>query len=848
MSININKSESINNEDLLINSIDQYELGDKIGEGTFGKVIIATHKITKEKVAIKMLDKYKLNLKDERIRLDREIEVLKMVNHYNIIKLFTTIENESKIYIIQEYISGEELFEYIKSNKKLSEKEACLFYQQIVSGIEYLHKLGISHRDLKPENILLTNAKVLKIIDFGLSAFYSNNELLKTHCGSPCYAAPEMIEGKYYKGLPADIWSSGIILFLMLTGNLPFNELTNKKLYPKILNGKYNIPKYISKEGKDLIKKILEVNPKKRIKINEIKEHPWFNMVNRIFNMHDGIDLKKDVMPIDEDIVEKMKNLGFNKMQVRDNILRNYHNNITTTYYLILGKKIRENKESVADLYSYIYEKYLEDKNNKMNNFDNDIINVLKQRISSKGKIDNLPIYEENIKKNSPKKKRKNFDKLKEINNNIKENNSLKILSNNTEEENIKIQTPFISADRDNNNLNNNNIESDNDKFLNSSSPLKKIKIIVKNKKKKEINKNNDSLNKIRLNSKNQYTDSEPNNKMPNNLVSLNIFHQQRNRSVLDSTNTDKIKFSIIDEMKKTYKDKYKSKNISTNRIHSTNSSFFERKNFGNLNIYTSLGKDFFKKSKIGLKKNLRENSIGKSSNKNENKNYIYIKRNNKINREITNDNNDLKNEILMNKYKSNSVKNKMAISINVNLKKRLTNRYTKKLKLYHQKKNNSVKNVNNKIIKFNFFNNNKKTSETINIEKGQNETIKIIKSYDSKLEKQIKKDIKIGNNMCSNNTKEENYIPFDISMIFLLKKQKIIELLKKCFNENNIKFKKLSTNYKRFICSKNDSFIFQFIIDKNENYQNNIIKLKIIKGEKKTYLELIKSINNLIK
>ena len=300
--------------------------------------------------------------------------------------------------------------------------------------------------------------------------------------------------------------------------------------------------------------------------------------------------------------------------------------------------------------------------------------------------------------------------------------------------------------------------------------------------------------------------------------------------------------------MKKTYKDKYKSKNISTNRIHSTNSSFFERKNFGNLNIYTSLGIDFFKKSKIGLKKNLRENSIGKSSNKNENKNYIYIKRNKKISREITNDNIDLKNEILMNKYKSNSVKNKMAISINVNLKKRLTNRYTKKLKLYHQKKNNSVKNVNNKIIKFNFFNNNKKTSETINIEKGQNETIKIIKSYDSKLEKQIKKDIKIGNNMCSNNTKEENYIPFDISMIFLLKKQKIIELLKKCFNENNIKFKKLSTNYKRFICSKNDSFIFQLIIDKNENCQNNIIKLRIIKGEKKTYLELIKSINNLIK
>ena len=850
MSINLNKSESINNEDLFKNSIKQYELGEKIGEGTFGKVFIATHKITKENVAIKILDKSKLNFKEEKIRLDREIEVLKKVIHYNIIKLLTIIDNKSKIYIIQEYISGEELLEYIKSNRKLSEKEACLFYQQIISGIEYLHKLGISHRDLKPENILLTNTKVLKIIDFGLSTFYSKNELLKTLCGSPCYAPPEMLEGKHYKGLPADIWNSGIILFLMLTGHLPFNEVTNKKLYSKIINGKYKIPKYISEEGKDLIKKILEVNPKKRIKINEIKEHPWFNMVNRIFNIHDGIDLTKIVIPIDEDIVEIMNNIGFNKMQVRDNILRNYHNNITTTYYLFLGKKIRQKKESIADLYSYLYEKYLDDESNSMNNYDNNIINVLKQRINSKGKIDQLPIFNENIDKINTQKKKRNINKLKEINNNIKEN-SLNFLNN--EKEDLKIPTSLKSTNRENH-----IIENGTDKPLNSSSPLKKIKIILK--KKKEINKSNNSINRITLNRKNPYTDSEPNDLLPNNIVSFNILNQQRNNSVYNSMKTDKIKFSIIEEMKKTYKDKYKYINGNTNRIYSTNSSFFEKKNNQNLNIYTCLSRDFFKKSKIGLKKNIYENCSFKYNNKNiKNKNYIYIKRNKRKSTEITNDNNYYKNENEKNKYKSNSVNNKIGIIINVNLQKRLTNhiithRYTKKIKLYNQKKNNSAKNINNKKISFNIFNKNKTTREMNNSEKRiqieniQTKNIKEIQSYDSKSEKKIKKDIQNDNILNSTFIKEQNYIPFDLSTIYLLKKQKIFDFLKNYFNENNIKFKKLSTNYKRFICYKNDSIIFELMIDKNELFQYSIIKIRKINGEKKLYVELVKSINQVIK
>ena len=145
-----------------------------------------------------------------------------------------------------EYIQGKELFDYIVSKKRLSEIEACNFYQQIISGIEYLGKIRVVHRDLKPENLLLDNKKNIKIVDFGLSNIYQNNELLKTACGSPCYASPEMINGELYEGLGADIWSSGIVLYAMLCGYLPFEDADNEMLYKKITNGKFKTPKFLS--------------------------------------------------------------------------------------------------------------------------------------------------------------------------------------------------------------------------------------------------------------------------------------------------------------------------------------------------------------------------------------------------------------------------------------------------------------------------------------------------------------------------------------------------------------------------------------------------------------------------
>ena len=369
------------------NEISQYQIKDKIGEGMFGKVKLGIHLLTKEKVAIKIFDKGKIKNEKEVEYIEREISILKKLNHYNTIKLYNIIQNENFIFLIQEYVPNGELLHFLENpeNMNLTENHICKIYQQIISGIEYLHEIGIAHRDLKLENILLNRDKNIKIIDFGLSNKYNkeNGELLQSSCGSPCYAAPEMIKGIQYHGLDTDIWSSGILLYLMLCKSFPFNDKNNSKLYQKILSGKFNLPNYLSNEAKDLLSKLLKVNPIERIKLDEIKKHPWFNLYNPKNNYFYGIDINKIIMPIDEEIIIDMINIGIEPNIVIDNIIRNCNNNITTIYYLLLQKKIKKGKKSVADFCSNFYMDYINDEKNKFIYFNNDIDLVIQSRIKN---------------------------------------------------------------------------------------------------------------------------------------------------------------------------------------------------------------------------------------------------------------------------------------------------------------------------------------------------------------------------------------------------------------------------------------------------------------------------------
>ena len=375
-----------------------YKLGKKIGEGMFSTVKLGIHSLTNEKVAVKILEKTKITKIEDKERINREIAVMKKINHYNIAKLYQVVETKYIIYLIHEYIEGKELLEYLNKKGKLKEIEACKFFHQIISGLDYLHKCGIAHRDFKPENILLTNNnEILKIIDFGLSNIYNNGQLLKTGCGSPCYVPPEMIKEEKYNGVLSDIWSAGIILYLMLCGKLPFYDDDIQILYEKILSGKFETPDYLSDNAKDILSKLLEIDPKKRINFDNIKNHPWFSIIDKNYLIHKGININEDIIPIDEDILVKMEKMGLNnKIEIRYNIIKNYHNKITSLYNLLLKQKIDNSQKSISDLKSDIFDEYINDKKNKINFYGN-LENVLKNRIGDDQKIiNNIPNYPEN--------------------------------------------------------------------------------------------------------------------------------------------------------------------------------------------------------------------------------------------------------------------------------------------------------------------------------------------------------------------------------------------------------------------------------------------------------------------
>ena len=362
-----------------VKGISQFLLGEKLGQGTFGKVRLATHIFTGEKVAIKILEKDKIYQQEDKDRVEKEIKILKMIRHNNLIQLYQIIQTPKLIYIVMEYSQGKDLFNYIVNNKKINENEACEYFHQIIEGADFLHKMKICHRDLKPENLLLEN-KTLKLIDFGLSNTWGKSGKLKTACGSPSYAAPEMIlgESEYY-GSRVDIWSCGVILYVMVCGFLPFEDTNTDKLYKKIIDGKYALPSFVTEGCKDLIRKIMTVDQELRYTIAEIKQHPWYKALKPKIN--EGLLSNKIVFPCDSEIIAEMREKGFNIDEVRESIILNKHNHLSTSYYLLVKKKIKNNIQSESDLFSEKYIKYISNPENQLSNYDNDIEKALEARL-----------------------------------------------------------------------------------------------------------------------------------------------------------------------------------------------------------------------------------------------------------------------------------------------------------------------------------------------------------------------------------------------------------------------------------------------------------------------------------
>ena len=368
-------------------TIGDFKIGAKIGQGTFSKVCMGIHIPTGEKVAIKILPKNQIKEKTDKIRIEKEINIQKKLHHQNIIHQYSVLDTEDYIYIISEYCSGGELFDYIVSKRHLPEVEACRIFQQLINGLEYLHKQKICHRDLKPENLLFDAKKNLKIADFGLSNEYLNGKL-GTPCGSPCYAAPEMVTGQKYMGDTVDIWSSGIVLYSMVCGYLPFEDEDQTVLFHKIAKGLFTLPGYLSYKCKDLIKNILVTNPNKRYGFEEIKKHPWFMSVNNISGKNNlfnspGIIIDYDVIPIDINIIKEMyyakEYKNFSISNIISDIIRNRHNKITTGYYLILKRKLRRNGESVSNINSNskLFIEYMKKPISKMSYWDFDYEKII---------------------------------------------------------------------------------------------------------------------------------------------------------------------------------------------------------------------------------------------------------------------------------------------------------------------------------------------------------------------------------------------------------------------------------------------------------------------------------------
>uniref|UniRef100_A0A5F9CIG5 Serine/threonine-protein kinase MARK1 n=1 Tax=Oryctolagus cuniculus TaxID=9986 RepID=A0A5F9CIG5_RABIT len=315
--------------------IGNYRLQKTIGKGNFAKVKLARHVLTGREVAVKIIDKTQLNPTSLQ-KLFREVRIMKILNHPNIVKLFEVIETEKTLYLVMEYASGGEVFDYLVAHGRMKEKEARAKFRQIVSAVQYCHQKCIVHRDLKAENLLLDADMNIKIADFGFSNEFTVGNKLDTFCGSPPYAAPELFQGKKYDGPEVDVWSLGVILYTLVSGSLPFDGQNLKELRERVLRGKYRIPFYMSTDCENLLKKLLVLNPIKRGSLEQIMKDRWMNVG------HEEEELKPYAEPEpdfnDTKRIDVMVTMGFARDEINDALINQKYDEVMATY-ILLGRK-----------------------------------------------------------------------------------------------------------------------------------------------------------------------------------------------------------------------------------------------------------------------------------------------------------------------------------------------------------------------------------------------------------------------------------------------------------------------------------------------------------------------------
>ena len=778
--------------------IGNYLIQQTLGEGTFGKVKLGIYLPNDEKVAIKVLEKDRMTDKDDQIRVKREFDMLSRFNHPNVILVTEIFESIDSYYSVMEYCEGGELFNYIVKKRRLTEKETSFFYFQIINGLEYIHSLGIVHRDLKPENLLLTKDHLLKIIDFGLSNYFEENqtELLSTPCGSPCYASPEMVAGKKYDGIKIDVWSTGIILFAMLCGYLPFEDKNNDILFDKILECNLEFPEFLSEESKDLISKILVVDPDKRITIPQIKQHSFFIKGKKLFN--DVFTIKPvDDIPLDNPDYKEEEN---NDENIKNENVENAEEEINhkeSKNESKINTEIKDENDLTENKENINIENFQNNENN-ISSINNNQVTTNEKNNDKNIRNKNLKNYEKGFILNDNDSKKSKKDKAEEIKDN--NNNKQKLIKTNKKLKELNNKYFHLVEKKNNHkkvNITDNNPNDD--------------EIIIKNSKNKKLNEPNkrNKINRIPIHK----TPEIKNGKIMRLKEKVNI-DKNKNNLILDSMTKDRNTIgsiaSIGSSVVETINNISQQTNTTNNINYNVNISFeHTKRTYSHENTKDSTQNEQSTKNYINKISNNNLTNTSNSHNINiiDNNNY----KENKYFKNRVNDNNYLFNHF--NYHNKNDKRKNNPSKIKKNLKDPRTDKHyynSDNIKLPREEIDfNICKLINDSIIKKNY-------KEFLYKKYGDNNNSKS-KNKDNHIYTNRTNCINSNKNTNVSNNKDNNNISIDNN------KSKNKNYMKKIQNNKNINPREISTRDKSSNKNKNLS-----TINNNNNSKSRYKKLMI--------------------